>query len=80
MDIKDFVIDFCNQIDESVDEKISPATCFREFEQWSSVNALDVLAMIDDKYGVDIDPDDLRKIDTIQELFDLVQAGASSEG
>ena len=73
MDIKEFVMNVCKQIDDNIDGNVTPETRFREFEQWSSVTALDVLAMIDEKYGVDIDPDDLRQLNTIKELFDLVQ-------
>ena len=74
MDIKEFTEKFCEQFDEEVKENTPPSTWFRELEQWSSLTALNVLAMIDEEYGVELDPDEMRKTNTIQELFDLVQS------
>lgn len=72
MDIKEFTSNFCDQFDEELNA--SPSCRFRELEQWSSLTALNVLAMIDEEYGVQLDPDEMRKTNTIQELFDLVQS------
>lgn len=73
MEIKDFTEKFCEQFDEEL-ENTPPSCCFRGLEQWSSLTALNVLAMIDEEYGVALDPDEMRKTNTIQELFDLVKS------
>lgn len=73
MNIKEFTQNFCEQFDEEVVD-LSETVNFRELEQWSSLTALNVLAMISEEYDVDLNPDEMRKTNTIQELFELVQS------
>lgn len=73
MDIKEFTLNFCEQFDDEV-VGLPKTANFRELEQWSSLTALNVLAMISEEYEVDLNPDEMRKTNTIQELFDLVQS------
>ena len=72
MKIENFIKDFCDQFDGAVN--LTPMTNFRDLEDWSSLTALNVLMMIDESYGVALNPDDMRKTKTVQELFDLVQS------
>lgn len=72
MNITEFIEKFTEQFDEEV--KIAPPTNYRELEEWSSLTALNVLMMIDEEYGVGLPADEMRKTNTIQELFDLVQS------
>ena len=74
MDIKDFIASFADQFDETDRSLLGENTNFRELEEWSSLSALNILSMIDEEYGVELDPDEMRKTNTIQELFDLVQS------
>ena len=53
---------------------LKPETRFRELEEWSSLVALLVITMVDEEYGVVLPPEEMRKTQTIQELFDLVQS------
>lgn len=73
MEIQDFIKNFCEQFDEEV-EGLTPDSRFRELEQWSSLTALNVLAMISEEFEVDLNPDEMRNIETIQELFNLVKS------
>ena len=50
-----------------------PDTHFKELEDWSSLVALSVIAMIDEEYDVSLKGDDLLKSDTIQELFERIK-------
>ena len=49
-----------------------PETNFRDLDDWSSMYALIVIALIDTEYDVRIKGEDLSKIETVQELYDLV--------
>lgn len=51
----------------------TPETSYRELEEWSSLIALSILAMVDEEYDVQLKGDEMRSTQTIQELFDLVQ-------
>ena len=72
MEIKEFIQNFADQFDEIDVNTLSPETNFRELEEWSSMVALSVLAMIDDEYDVQLKADEMRQTTLIQELFDLV--------
>ncbi len=73
MDIQNFIQNFAEQFDE-LNTELTPTTRFREVEGWTSLVALLVITMIDDEYGVVLPPEEMRKTQTVQELFDLVQS------
>ena len=52
----------------------TPETCFHELEEYSSLTALGIIAMIDEEYGVQLRGDDIRGAQTIGALYDLVQS------
>ena len=73
MEIKDFIANLVEQYDEVELADFAPETKFKEFDEWSSLTSLSIIA-IDDEYGVVIKGDEIRAISTVQELFDLVQS------
>lgn len=74
MEIKEFIQNFADQFDDTEASVLTPETNFRELEEWSSMIALGVMAMVDDEYDVQLKADEMRKTNTIQELFDLVNS------
>lgn len=72
MEIKEFIENFANQFEDTDISVFTPDTKFRELEEWSSLTALSVIAMVDEEYDVQLKADEMRKTTTIQELFDLV--------
>lgn len=74
MDIKDFIANFADQFDEIDVEKLRAETNFRDLDEWSSIVALSVMAMIDDEYDVQIKADEMRQSQTIQQLYDIVSS------
>jgi acyl carrier protein len=76
MEIKEFIENFANQFDDTDASVFTADTKFKEVEEWSSLTALSVIAMIDEEYDVTIKGDDIRKSTTIQDLFNLVQSKA----
>ncbi len=74
MEIKEFIQNFADQFDDTEASVLTPETNFRELEEWSSMIALGVMAMVDDEYDVQLKADEMRKTTTIQELFDLVSS------
>jgi acyl carrier protein len=73
MEIKQFIQNFAEQFDE-LNAELTPETRFRELEGWTSLVALLVITMVDDEYGVVLPPEEMRKTNTVQELFDLVNS------
>ena len=74
MEIQEFVKKFAEQFDETELDVFAPETNYREHEEWSSLIALSVLAMIDEEYDVQLKGEEMRATKTIQELFDLVSS------
>lgn len=72
MDIIKFIEDFSNQFEDTEVSLFTPDTRFRELDEWSSLTALSILAMIDEEYDVQLKADEMRRTNTIKELFMLV--------
>ena len=43
---------------------------FRNYEEWSSIAYLSVIAMMDEEYDVQIEEADFKKLRTVQALFE----------
>jgi acyl carrier protein len=74
MNIEKFVSEFADQFDDLDTSAFAPETLFKENDEWSSMTALSVIAMVDDSYSVRLTGDDIRNSKTIQEIFDIVLA------
>lgn len=74
MEIKEFTENFANQFDETDPSEIKPDTNFRELEEWSSLIALSVIAMVDEEYDVTLKGDDIRNAKTVEDLFNTVKS------
>lgn len=72
MEIKDFIENFADQFDDTDASKITASTNFRELEEWSSLIALSIIAMVDEEYDVTLKGDDIKNANTVEDLFDVV--------
>lgn len=76
MEIKDFIENFADQFDDTEASELSEETKFKELDEWSSLIALSVIAMVDEEYDVAIKGDDIRNAETIQDLFNVIESRA----
>ena len=74
MDIKVFIENFADQFDDTDASEMNAETKFRELDEWSSLIALSVIAMVDEEYDVTLKGDDIRNSETIQDLFNIVES------
>lgn len=72
MELQDFVEKFAEQFEETEASVFTPETKFHELDEWSSLTALSIIAMVDEEYDVTLKGDDVRNAVTIQELFNVV--------
>lgn len=63
---------FADQLDDTPVEILTPETEFRNLDDWSSLAALSIIAMVDEEYGVSLSSETFRNSKTIQDLFDQV--------
>ncbi len=73
MNIQDFVENFSAQFDDTDASVFTADTRFKELDEWSSLTALSIIAMIDDEYDVIIKGNDILNSDTIQDLYNIVE-------
>ena len=75
MDINEFIKVFADQFDETELEEFKPETNYREdLDEWSSLNGLAILNMIDKKYGVKITASEIKETTTIEDVFNMVKS------
>lgn len=74
MELNDFVQNFAAQFDETDSSEFAAETKFRELDEWSSLTALTIIAMVDEEYEVKIKGDDIRNSQTINDLFEIVKS------
>ena len=74
MELKEFIENFANQFDDTDASEFKAETAFKELDEWSSLIALSVIAMVDDEYEVVIKGDDIRSAKTIEDLFNIVNS------
>jgi acyl carrier protein len=72
MEINSFVEKFAAQLENINSSEIKPETKFKSIEEWSSLMALSIIAMVDEEYNVKIKGDDIRNSETIEDLFRIV--------
>lgn len=76
MDLNDFIKNFADQFDETDPADITASTVFRDLDEWSSLIALSIIAMVDEEYDVTLKGDDIKNATTVEDLFNTVKAKA----
>jgi acyl carrier protein len=74
MEMNNFIKLFSEQFDETPADLFKPEAAYKDFEEWNSLTALSVIAMVDEEFEKRITGADLRSCQTIEELFLLVQS------
>ena len=75
MEIYEFIKNFADQFDDTELEEFKPETNYREdLDEWSSLNGLAILNMIEKKYGVKITASEIKETTTIEDVFNLVKS------
>lgn len=76
MEIKEFIENFAEQFEDTDASEITAATEFKNLDEWSSLIALSVIAMVDEEYDVTLKGDDIRNSATVEDLFNVVKSRA----
>ena len=72
MELDQFIEYFSDLFDETDSDTIVATTQFKDLEEWSSLVALSVIAMIDEEYDVEFRGDDIRNSTTVEDLYNTV--------
>lgn len=74
MELQDFIEKFAEQFEDTPASEFKADTAFKELDEWSSLIALSVIAMVDDEYDKSIRGDVIRNSTTIEDLFNRIKA------
>lgn len=74
MEIQDFIQNFADQFEDLCINELTVDTVFKSLDECTSLAALSVIAMIDDEYEVSINGNDIRNLETIGDLFELIKS------
>lgn len=73
MDINKFITNFAEQFEDTDPSLIKADTEFRELEEWSSLTALSIIAMIYEEYDVTLSGNDVKNSNTVEDLYNAVK-------
>lgn len=76
MELNYFIEKFAEQFDDTEVSEFKAETVYKELDEWSSLIALSVIAMVDEEFNVTLKGDDIRSTSTIEELFNVVKSKA----
>lgn len=74
MELNEFVKNFAEQFEETDASEITAGTEYKNLDEWSSLIALSIIAMVDEEYDVALKGDDIRNTVTIEDLYNLVKS------
>jgi len=73
MNLQEFIMNFANQFEEIDSASFTKDTVFKDLDEWSSLMALSIIAMVDEEYEVALKGDDIRSANTLEDLFNIVK-------
>lgn len=74
MELNDFIKNFAFLFDETDESEFNAETVFKGLDEWSSLIALSVIAMVDEEYDVTLKGDNITRANTIEDLFNTVKS------
>ena len=76
MELSKFIENFADQFEDTDRSEIKAETVFHDLDEYSSLIALSIIAMVDEEYDVQLKGDDMRSAVTVEDLFNIVKSKA----
>ncbi len=74
MELNEFIANFAEQFDETDASVFTAETAFHDLDEYSSLIALSIIAMVDEEYDVALKGDDMKSAVTIEDLYNIVKS------
>lgn len=74
MNLNEFIANFAEQFDETDPSVFTAETVFHDLDEYSSLIALSIIAMVDEEYDVALKGDDMKSAVTIEDLYNTVKS------
>lgn len=73
MEITAFLQHFISVLDDTDEALITNETIFRDLDEWDSLTALSLIAMVDEEYSLKLTGDDIKTSTTLQDIFEKIK-------
>ena len=71
--IEDLIGKLEKEFDEIEPGTLKSTTSFKDLEEWSSMQALIVIALVDEHYDITLTGNDLMQCKTVQDIYDKIK-------
>jgi acyl carrier protein len=72
--LDEFKRKFSEVLEDDLILELEPQSEFKNLESWDSFSGMSIIAMVDEEFGVIIGSEEMARIVTLQELFDLISS------
>lgn len=72
--LEEFIELFAEQFDDTDASEITATTVFHDLDEYSSLIALSIIAMVDEEFDVALKGDEMRAAVTVEDLYKTVIA------
>jgi acyl carrier protein len=70
--MEQFLQDFASCFEDTDSSEFTPATIFKDLEEWDSLTTLTLIGMCNKAYQVKVNGSEIREANTIADVYDLV--------
>ena len=74
MELNEFIENFAEQFDDTDASEITATTRFHDLEEWSSLTAMGVTALVKTEYGKTLTGKEMKECVTVEDLFNLISS------
>ena len=72
MTLEEFIKLFAAEVDNTAEDVFTAKTNYKSLDEWSSLVALSIISMVDEEFDKRLTGADLRSMDTIEDLYNLI--------
>lgn len=74
MDNQNFILKFAEALEIEKTSVLNTSTDFRTLEEWDSLAYLNIIAMLDEEYDVQIENAEFKKLKTIADIINYIES------
>jgi len=74
LEIDGFIKNFAELFEDTDPKSFKAGMKFRDIEEWSSLAALSVIAMVRRNYKITLTGEDIRKSSTVEDIFNIMKS------
>lgn len=69
---EEFKQKFSEAIEDELLLELEPNSSFKNLDSWDSFSGMSIISMIDEEFGITIRSEDMMRLNTLEELYDLL--------